>query len=222
LVLGSPGDSPTECRATNAVWISSRKPTTSRGGDAGARERFHSQGLDHGVSSLAPRAEWFVGLRHHRRGCSSSDRDTDTAPVQRRTGSRGPVRPSRPEGQPRRSGLLSWGSSIAPPPTRPSLRPLPSRPSPGLRPGTATSRARSAPAVPPGSSGFLRSRPDPKIRPFDCPRVCCTPQPAMGFTTFRIPCAASRPRLDPKVVDLAVHPGIVPCGEDPTKPSPPR
>jgi hypothetical protein len=28
--------------------------------------------------------------------------------------------------------------------------------------------------------------------------------------------------LDPKVVDLAVHPGIVPCGEDPTKRSPPR
>jgi hypothetical protein len=44
----------------------------------------------------------------------------------------------------------------------------------------------------------------------------------MGFTKFRTPCAASRPCCDPKVVDLAVHPGIVPCGEDPTKRSPPR
>jgi hypothetical protein len=99
---------------------------------------------------------------------------------------------------------------------------FPPGPSPRLRLGTATSRACSALAVPPGSSGFLRSRLDPKIQPFDCPRVCCTPQPAMGFTTFRIPCAVSRPCSDPKVVDLAVHPGIVPCGEYPSKRSPLR
>jgi hypothetical protein len=43
-----------------------------------------------------------------------------------------------------------------PPPIRPSLRPLPAGPSPRLRFGTATSRTRSVPAVPPGSNGFLR------------------------------------------------------------------
>jgi len=70
---------------------------------------------------------------------------------------------------------------------------FPPGPSPRLRLGTATSRACSALAVPPGFSGFLRSRVDPKAHSFDCPRVCCTPQPAMGFTTFRTPCPVSRP-----------------------------
>jgi len=69
---------------------------------------------------------------------------------------------------------------------------------------------------------FATQRADPKTHSFDCPRVCCTPQPAMGFTTFRTPCSASRPSADPKVVDLAVHPEVVPCGEDPSKRSPPR
>jgi hypothetical protein len=69
---------------------------------------------------------------------------------------------------------------------------------------------------------FPTQRADPEIRPSDGLRVCCTPQPAMGFTTFRTPCSVSRPSADPKVVDLAVHPGVVPCGEDPSKRSPPR
>jgi hypothetical protein len=52
---------------------------------------------------------------------------------------------------------------------------------------------------------FPPQRADPKTRPFDSLRVCCTPQPAMGFTTFRTPWSASRPSLDPKVVDLTVQ-----------------
>jgi len=52
---------------------------------------------------------------------------------------------------------------------------------------------------------FPPQRADPKIRPFDSLRVCCTPQPAMGFTTFRTPWSASRPSRDPKVVDPKVQ-----------------
>jgi hypothetical protein len=87
---GSPVDSPPEFRATNPEWVASRRPAASRGCLIGARERFHSQGLDNGVSSLTPRAVWFVGLCHICRRCSSSDRDTGKTPVQRHTGSRGP------------------------------------------------------------------------------------------------------------------------------------
>jgi hypothetical protein len=61
----------------------------------------------------------------------------------------------RPEGRPS-VGLLSWGSSIAPSPTRPSLRPLPPEPSSRLRSETATFRTCSVLAVPPGFNGFLR------------------------------------------------------------------
>jgi hypothetical protein len=39
---------------------------------------------------------------------------------------------------------------------------------------------------------FPPQRADPKTHSFDGPRVCCTPQPAMGFTTFRTPCSPSR------------------------------
>jgi len=69
---------------------------------------------------------------------------------------------------------------------------FPSGPSPRLRLGTAKSRACSVPAVPPGFNGFLRSRADPKTHSFDGLRVCCTPQPAMGFTKFQTPCSTSR------------------------------
>jgi hypothetical protein len=69
---------------------------------------------------------------------------------------------------------------------------------------------------------FPTQRADPKTRSFDGPRVCCTPQPTMGFAQFRTPW-----------LDLAAEPttrrswtrrswGVVPCGEDPSKRSPPR
>jgi len=52
---------------------------------------------------------------------------------------------------------------------------------------------------------FPPQRSDPKIRSFDGPRVCCTPQPTMGFTTFRTPWkrpldrTPTRRSMDPKV-----------------------
>lgn len=150
------------------------------------------------MSSLTSRAVWFVGLRHICRRCSSSDRDTGTSPVQRHTGSRGPGGLGRSEDRPRRSGLLSWGSSIAPPPTRRSLRPRPPGPSPRLRFGTATSRTCSAPAVPPGFSGLLRSerirRPTRStVRGFVAPR-----SRPWGSPRFGLPGAVSRPCLRPE------------------------
>ena len=52
-----------------------------------------------------------IGSRHRHLSCS------EAFPVRAVR-----IRRGRPEGRPRRPGLLSWGSSIAPPPTRPSLR----------------------------------------------------------------------------------------------------
>jgi len=99
---------------------------------------------------------------------------------------------------------------------------IPPGPSPRLRFGTTTSRTVLRSCRSSRLQRFPPQRADPKTHSFDCPRVCCTPQPAMGFTTFRTSCSASRPSVDPKVVDLAVHPEVVPCGEDPSKRSPPR
>ncbi len=219
---GSPVDSPPESRATNPVWVSSRIPTTSRGCSTGARERFHSQHRSDGVSSLTPRAQWVVGLHHPCRRCSSSDRDTGAAPVQRRTGSRGPERRGRPEGRLRRPGLLSWGSSITSPPARPSLRRLPPGPSPRLRFGTATSRTCSVPAVPPGFNGLLRSE---QIRRSARSTAC----------RFVAPCSRSwgSPSFGLPWHSLAAVPStrrswtrrsgeVLPCGEYPSKRSPPR
>jgi hypothetical protein len=117
----------------------------------------------------------------------------------------------RPEGRPQLAGLLSWGSSIAPSPTSPSLRPLPPRPSPGLRPGAATHRTRSVPAVPPGFNGLLRRGSSPEAGAFDGVRVCCTPQPALGFAMFPTP---GRPHGLPRPEG---HFEVFPNGDDPSK-----
>jgi hypothetical protein len=71
----------------------------------------------------------------------------------------------------------------SPSPTHLPLRPLPDEPSLILRPGTAKSRTRSIPAVPPGFDGFLRSE-TPVRRPMSLgsSQVCCTLQPAVGST----------------------------------------
>jgi hypothetical protein len=181
------------------VWVASRRPAASRGCRAGARERLHSQGLDNGVSSLTPRAVWFVGLCHICRRCSSSDRDTGETPVQRHTGSRGPVASqSIRRSTSTFSGLLSWGSSIAPPSTQPSLRRHPPGPSPRLRLGTARSRACSALAVPPGFSGFLRSEQIRRsarstVRGFVAPR-----SRPWGSPSFGLPGSASQPNRRPE------------------------
>lgn len=52
---------------------------------------------------------------------------------------------------------------------------------------------------------FPPQRANPKTRPFDCLRVCCTPQPAMGFTTFRTPWSGLSTEPDPEVVDPKVR-----------------
>jgi hypothetical protein len=119
------------------------------------------------------------------------------------------------------SGLLSWGSSIAPPSTQPSLRRHPPGPSPRLRIGTATSRSCSAPAVPPGFSGLLRSEQIRRsarsmVRGFVAPR-----SRPWGSPRFGLPDSASQPSLRPEGRGPE-GPGIVPCGEDPSKRSPPR
>ena len=126
------------------------------------------------------------------------DRDTGETPVQRHTGSRGPDRSGRSEDRPRRPGLLSWGSSIAPPSTQPSLRRHPPGPSPRLRIGTTTSRSCSAPAVPPGFSGLLRCeqirRPARStVRGFVAPR-----SRPWGSPSFGLPGSASQPSRRPE------------------------
>jgi len=96
-------------------------------------------------------------------------------------------------------GLLSWGSSSAPSPTRPSLRPLPPGPSSRLRPGTATSRTRSVLAVPPGYDGFLRSGPIRRpSRSTACGFVAPRSRP-WGSLRFQLPVGLSAFR-DPKVI----------------------
>lgn len=89
-------------------------------------------------------------------------------------------------------GLLSWGSS-----NRPSadttVACVHSRL--GRRPdfGVGLPRPALVPLLPflPASavSSAEGGSEDP---PFDCPRVCCTPQPAMGFTTFQASRSAFR------------------------------
>jgi hypothetical protein len=96
------------------------------------------------------------------------------------------------------SGLLSWGSSIAPPSTQPSLRRHPPGPSPRLRIGTTTSRSCSALAVPPGFSGFLRSE---QIRRPARSTVCRFVAPRSrpwGSPRFGLPGSASQPSRRPE------------------------
>jgi hypothetical protein len=78
------------------------------------------------------------------------------------------------------------------------LRRPPPRPSPGLRIGTATSRSCSAPAVPPGFSGLLRSEQIRRstrstVRGFVAPR-----SRPWGSPRFGLPDPASQPSLRPE------------------------
>jgi len=108
------------------------------------------------------------------------------------------LRPSRPEGRPRRFRTPLLGFIDRPSVDTTILRRHPPRPSPGLRTGTATSRSCSAPAVPPGSSGFLRSEQIRRsarsmVRGFVAPR-----SRPWGSPRFGLPDSASQPSLRPE------------------------
>jgi hypothetical protein len=120
------------------------------------------------------------------------------------------------------SGLLSWGSSIAPSSTQPSC--VVPRPGRRLDFGSGLPRPDRVPLLPflPASAVcYAASRSeDPLVR-----RSAGLLHPAADHGVRHVSDSLTRPRSrasDPKVVDPKVHPGIVPCGEDPSKRSPPR
>lgn len=107
-------------------------------------------------------------------------------------------RPSRPEGRPRRFRTPLLGFIDRPSVDTTVLRRHPPRPSPGLRTGTATSRSCSAPVVPPGFSGLLRSE---QIRRSTRSTVCGFVAPRSrpwGSPRFGLPDSASQPSLRPE------------------------
>lgn len=108
------------------------------------------------------------------------------------------LRPSRPEDRPRRFRTPLLGFIDRPSVDTTVLRRHPPRPSPGLRTGTATSRSCSAPAVPPGFSGLLRSEQIRRstrstVRGFVAPR-----SRPWGSPRFGLPDSASQPSLRPE------------------------
>jgi hypothetical protein len=108
------------------------------------------------------------------------------------------LRLSRPEGRPRRFRTPLLGFIDRPSVDTTILRRHPPRPSPGLRTGTATSRSCSAPAVPPGFSGLLRSElirrsARSMVRGFVAPR-----SRPWGSPRFGLPDSASQPSLRPE------------------------
>jgi len=107
-------------------------------------------------------------------------------------------RPSRSEDRPRRFRTPLLGFIDRPSVDTTILRRPPPGPSPRLRIGTATSRSCSAPAVPPGFSGLLRSEPIRRsarsmVRGFVAPR-----SRPWGSPRFGLPDSASQPSLRPE------------------------
>jgi len=108
------------------------------------------------------------------------------------------LRPSRPEDRPRRFRTPLLGFIDRPSVDTTILRRHPPGPSPRLRIGTATSRSCSAPAVPPGFSGLLRSEQIRRstrstVRGFVAPR-----SRPWGSPRFGLPDPASQPSLRPE------------------------
>ena len=152
-----------------------------------------------------------IGSRHRRDSCSEAYRFARSSCV-----------PADPKIDLDVSGLLSWGSSIAPPSTQPScvVTRLGRRPDFGSglpRPD----RVPLLPFLPASAVCYAASRSeDPLVR-----RSAGLLHPAADHGVRHVSDSLTRPRSrasDPKVVDPKVHPGIVPCGEDPSKRSPPR
>lgn len=108
------------------------------------------------------------------------------------------LRLSRPEDRPRRFRTPLLGFIDRPSVDTTVLRRPPPGPSPRLRIGTATSRSCSAPAVPPGFSGLLRSEQIRRstrstVRGFVAPR-----SRPWGSPRFGLPDSASQPSLRPE------------------------
>jgi hypothetical protein len=105
---------------------------------------------------------------------------------------------SRSEDRPRRFRTPLLGFIDRPSVDTTVLRRHPPEPSPRLRIGTATSRSCSAPAVPPGFSGLLRSEQIRRstrstVRGFVAPR-----SRPWGSPRFGLPDSASQPSLRPE------------------------
>jgi hypothetical protein len=175
------------------------------------------------VSSLTPRAVWFVGLCHICRRCSSSDRDTGKTPVQRHTGSRGPGTSQSI----RRSTSTFPDSSLGvhrSPLRRHNHHCVVTRL--GRRPdfGSGLPRPDRVPLLPflPASAvSYAASRSeDPLVR-----RSAGLLHPAADHGVRQVSDPLARPRsraADPKIGGPEGPWRVVPCGEDPSKRSPPR
>jgi len=166
---------------------------------------------------------WFVGLCHICRRCSSSDRDTGETPVQRHTGSRGPVASQST----RRLTSTFPDSSLGvhrSPLRRHDHHCVVTRPSRRLDFGSGLPRPDRVPLLPflpaPAVCYAASRSEDPLVR-----RSAGLLHPAADHGVRHVSDSLTQPRgraSDPKVVDPKVHPGIFPCGEDPSKRSPPR
>jgi hypothetical protein len=111
----------------------------------------------------------FAVSREHvsSRAAGAHHRSPRTGPCGPRSGTSGSLRTPLPVFKDRPSADTDAARPL--PVGQPRMR------SAALRSEDATLRTRSALAVPPGFDGLRR---------FDILRVCCTPQPAMGFATF--------------------------------------
>jgi len=118
-------------------------------------------------------------------------------------------------------GLLSWGSSIRPFADT-TVACVHSRL--GRRPDFRTGLPRPVlvPFLPFLPASTVSSAEDGSEDPsFDCLRVCCTPQPAVGFAKFQVPRKAFRLSATRRSWTRRSD-ETIPCGEDPSKLSPPR
>jgi hypothetical protein len=155
-------------------------------------------------------------------GAPVMGRDLVVSPLQRHT----PVRAVllsrvRSEDRSQQEGLLSWGSSILP--FRRHRRCVHSQTNRRSPFGPRPPRLELVPSLSflPTSTVSSAARPRSEDQGlFGGSQVCCTLQPAVGSTTFRVSCGPkTAPRSTLMVRGLRE---TVPYGEDPSKLSPPR
>lgn len=132
------------------------------------------------------------------------------------------LRPSRPEDRPRRFRTPLLGFIDRPSVDTPSC--VVTRPDRRLDFGPGLPRPDRVPLLPflPASAVcYAASRSEDPLVRWSAGLL----HPAADHGVRHVSDSLTRPRSrasDPKVVDPKVHPGIVPCGEDPSKRSPPR